>query len=249
MAYSRRKGFKKSSFRRSWGKRRPIRKMPAFTSNKGTLVQLVASFNLPVVNCYFGSVVFPTHTPGVFYDNRAGPNARADALLYDSFPSINNALSVYQNVYISSVHISVTVPSVSPYTYQFIRNNIPLAVVVEGENTALYQLQVTRFANNVVDRSRLMVSSYGGSRGVTYKAKNKFDAVWLIKFANNQAGAGTSLNSTTQNLLSQQQIIFMANNISELPTPLGNIDGLLSFRVLYKCVVIGNNPQSQLPVD
>lgn len=66
-------------------------------------------------------------------------------------------------------------------------------------------------AKNVVDKSRLIVSSYGGNRGVTYKAKNKFDAVWLLKFTNGVASAGgVAINSTINNLITQQQIIFYA---------------------------------------
>ncbi len=247
MVFSRRRSFKKSSFKRSWYKRRPIRKPAVFTSNKGTLVQLVTTFTLPVQNTYFGAVVFPSHAPGVFYDARDNPNALAYTLAYVPFTSINNALSVYQNIYISSLQISVTVPSALPFTYQFVRNNIPLALDPDGEN--LLSAQVSLFANNVVDKSRLTVSSYGGTRGITYKAKNKYDAVWLLKYSSNQANAGTPLNSTIGNLLSQQQVIFMANNSPVNPGAGITANGLISFRVLYKCIVIGNNSVAQLPAD
>lgn len=56
-------------------------------------------------------------------------------------------------------------------------------------------LQVNRFANNVVDKSRLIINSYGGNKGVTYKSKNKFDAAWLLKFLPGN-DSGKSLNST-----------------------------------------------------
>ena len=59
----------------------------------------------------------------------------------------------------------------------------------------LFPLQVNRFANNVVDKSRLIISSYGGNKGVTYKSKNKFDAAWLLKFIPGN-DTGKAINST-----------------------------------------------------
>lgn len=96
-----------------------------------------------------------------------------------------------------------------------------------------------------------MINSYGGNKGVTYKVKNKYDADWLLKFTRGSPDAGNGINSTTSTLVGQQQIIFSANtSAGTSPTfDSATVQGVITFRVAYRCVVIGNNAQSQLGID
>ncbi len=136
MAYYRKKGYRKT-FRKTFKRKRMYRKPAVFTSNKGTSIQMVGTINIPVVNLFYGPIVFPTHCPGLFYDQRANPTATSAILSYAPFQAINNALSVYQNVYFSKVQVSVCPPSNSQFTYQFLRNNIPLTIDNDGQLSTL----------------------------------------------------------------------------------------------------------------
>lgn len=72
----------------------------------------------------------------------------------------------------------MTIPTQQNRTYQFIRNNLPLTIDGDGQ---LLVAQVNQYINNVVDKSRLVMSGYGGQKPATYRTRNVFDAVWLFK--------------------------------------------------------------------
>lgn len=66
----------------------------------------------------------------------------------------------------------------------------------------------------MVDSSRLVVCQWGGNKSTSYKIRNKFDAVWLIKsnVTQTQSTVGfTPLNTSADNLLSQNHVFITAS--------------------------------------
>lgn len=68
----------------------------------------------------------------------------------------------------------------------------------------------------------------------------------MFKTTRADDNAIATINSTIPKLLVQQQILFLANDNSPIAGAGVNFDGLLTFRILYKVVVMGNNTQGLL---
>lgn len=109
-----------------------------------------------------------------------------------------------------SLRITANIPSDQNTSYQFVRNNIPVAIDTDGN---LLSSQITNLADNVVDSSRFVCGQWGGNKATTYTVSNKYDAVWLFKsiIVQSQTAIGIApLNTTADNLLAQNQIFFFA---------------------------------------
>lgn len=181
MAYTKRTPYKKKSYarKRSYKKSRSSH---AFSSNKSTMVKLTSVLNVQAAQLKVAPLVFSTHAPVYWQCPTVDPNPAAvpplKSLNVRSFNRITNALSLYETAYLSSMKVTAAVPSDQNTTYQFVRNNIPIAINDSGQ---ILNAQIQYLANNVVDSSRFVCNQWGGNRSTTYQVRNKFDAVWLFK--------------------------------------------------------------------
>jgi hypothetical protein len=141
MGYKRKRQFKKKFFKKK--RFYPAIPRTAFSSNKSTMVKLTTSLSLQALQLKYGHLVFSTHAPVFWKTDIINPITMPNVLVFHNFYRITNALAQYESAYLSSLKISILIPSQQNTSYQFLRNNIPIAL---DEASQILTAQITQLS-------------------------------------------------------------------------------------------------------